>query len=408
MKKLARHFLLLSTLFLALMLTGCRETRREYILYNTDTKEEINLYKSNKINDAPVEKTVDARSTCYLYDRNVGNGVAMIGLPSESKVRNEEDTYFVDQNYIFRKIVKYKVRWSGSEKIYKIHLYEALPGDGSLKVERLQDSHLHYKSSPQWTTVAMVILFLMFSILWAFINAKNNICRILCFLAGIGFLCTLFFNYFILGDGFVQILYWDWLDATWFAWANIGFFIVNFILLLLCIVAIAAFMPMFGLVFHDIEKDSTLFFCNLGMAVIAYIGGGIAAYFCDEGIFIAIMVITYLISIFMMIWGLCKGKKGSIIYILFPIFYFITTEAIVNLMGSFLYMFFIMVIAAVISFFSSMSPMSLRGRNSGSITINGEEVEEIGPEGGFSQAYRSKSTGKKYGSNDGGNTAEEI
>jgi uncharacterized lipoprotein YehR (DUF1307 family) len=64
MKKLARHFLLLSTLFLALMLTGCRETRREYILYNTDTKEEINLYKSNKINDAPVEKTVDARSTC--------------------------------------------------------------------------------------------------------------------------------------------------------------------------------------------------------------------------------------------------------------------------------------------------------------------------------------------------------
>ena len=55
-----------------------------------------------------------------------------------------------------------------------------------------------------------------------------------------------------------------------------------------------------------------------------------------------------------------------------------------------------------------MSPMSLRGRSSGSITINGEEVEEIGPEGGFSRVFRGKSTGKKYGSNDGGNTVEEI
>lgn len=400
---------------LFILLSSCTETRNRYILYNTDTRQGVELYKSKNIESSQPAVVVDAKTGVDFYDRNVAEGVAKIGLPDGSGIKKAENAYYVDQDYVFKKAEKYRVKWSSSHKLYKFHLYEALPdlhlGDLIYRsIKDLQESHFHYVCSPLWTTVAMVILFLVFRVLWAFGadgKDKNRIYRILAFMAAFGLFVALFINYVVLGDGYNQMLHWDWLDAHWIAFANIGFFIINFILIICSVVACAAVVPCLGALIHNPDEDSVQYFCNLLMALCAYVGYCLAGVICDENIFLITMIVIYLISIVMVVLGVRKGDYKSFVYLLFPVFYYITSEAIVYMLGAFIYMLVAVAIVIFIGLMANARPLRLRGGRS-VMTIDGEEVENIGSGGGYRDVYQSRSSGNRYGSNDGGNSAERI
>ena len=405
MKPAFRRIATLAALFCTVLFCSCTQTVNKYILYNNETGEEIPLYKSAS-EDAAVVKQVESGTPCFLYDVKVGDtDMAKVGFSDGTGIHNPDLTHFVDNDFVFRQKLRHRVHWSHSEDITM---------DSAMILcdlaDELQDSHFHFQCSPALTTLLLLIFMLTMGglLTWAAdvkndtrFNHKAMLPTLIVFILTMG---LEFINYLVLGGGYVDFLKWDWLYNDWEWLWNFLSFCLRLVLTFALIIGAVVLPPSMGhfLAHHTKAKDDTVsVVVNLAIAVVAYAGTALA-YFLESFEFLLVIgIIVGVASLFNAIWGLCKGNGWAILFIFFPLFYLITAEALFKLLGALIAMLIIVAIVALVGIGSMLNPISLRGRRSNSMVINGEEVEEVTASDGYSNVYQSKSSGNKYGTHNG-------
>lgn len=405
MKPAFRRIVTLTALFCTVLFCSCTQTVNKYILYNNETGGEIPLYKSVS-EDAAEVKQVESGTPCFLYDVKVGDtDMAKVGFSDGTGIHNPDLTHFVDNDFVFRQKLRYRVHWNHSEDITM---------DSAMILcdlaDELQDSHFHFQCSPALTTLLLLIFMLTMGglLTWAAdvkndtrFNHKAMLPTLIVFILTMG---LEFINYLVLGGGYVDFLKWDWLYNDWEWLWNFLSFCLRLVLTFALIIGAVVLPPSMGhfLAHHTKAKDDTVsIVVNLAIAVVAYTGTALA-YFLESFEFLLVIgIIVGVASLFNAIWGLCKGNGWAILFIFFPLFYLITAEALFKLLGALIAMLIIVAIVALVGIGSMLNPISLRGRRSNSMVINGEEVEEVTASDGYSHVYQSKSSGNKYGSHNG-------
>ena len=405
MKTTFSRIAILGVLLCSALFCSCTNTVNKYILYNNETGGEIPLYKSVS-EDAAVVKQVDSGTPCFLYDVKVGDtDMAKVGFSDGTGIHNPDLTHFVDNDFVFRQKLRYRAHWSHSEDITM---------DSAMILcdlaDELQDSHFHFQCSPALTTLLLLIFMLTMGglLTWAAdvkndtrFNHKAMLPTLIVFILTMG---LEFINYLVLGGGYVDFLKWDWLYNDWEWLWNFLSFCLRLVLTFALIIGAVVLPPSMGhlLAHHTKAKDDTVsVVVNLAIAVVAYAGTALA-YFLESFEFLLVIgIIVGVASLFNAIWGLCKGNGWAILFIFFPLFYLITAEALFKLLGALIAMLIIVAIVALVGIGSMLNPISLRGKRSNSMVINGEEVEEVTASDGYSNVYQSKSSGNKYGTHNG-------
>lgn len=405
MKTTFSRIAILGVLLCSALFCSCTNTVNKYILYNNETGGEIPLYKSVS-EDAAVVKQVESGTPCFLYDVKVGDtDMAKVGFSDGTGIHNPDLTHFVDNDFVFRQKLRYREHWNYSEDITM---------DSALILfdlaDELQKSLFHYKCSPALTTLLLLICMFACGMIISFASDVKNDTRFnhkFILPALIVFLLVMgleFVNYLVLGGGYVDFLKWDWLYNDWeWLWNLLGF-CLRLVVTIALVVLAAILPPSLGhlLAHHTKAKDDTVsVIINLVMTVVAYIGTALAYFMESDEFLMVVAIIVGVASLFNAIWGLCKGNGWAILFIFFPLFYLITAEALFKLLGALIAMLIIVAIVALVSIGSMLNPISLRGRRSGGMVINGEEVEEVTASNGYSHVYQSKSSGNKYGSHNG-------
>ena len=405
MKTTFSRIAILGVLLCSALFCSCTNTVNKYILYNNETGGEIPLYKSVS-EDAAVVKQVESGTPCFLYDVKVGNtDMAKVGFSDGTGIHNPDLTHFVDNDFVFRQKLRYRAHWSHSEDITM---------DSAMILcdlaDELQDSHFHFQCSPALTTLLLLIFMLTMGglLTWAAdvkndtrFNHKAMLPTLIVFILTMG---LEFINYLVLGGGYVDFLKWDWLYNDWEWLWNFLSFCLRLVLTFALIIGAVVLPPSMGhfLAHHTKAKDDTVsVVVNLAIAVVAYAGTALA-YFLESFEFLLIIgIIVGVASLFNAIWGLCKGNGWAILFIFFPLFYLITAEALFKLLGALIAMLIIVAIVALVGIGSMLNPISLRGRRSGGMVINGEEVQEVTACDGWSRVFQSPTTGHKYGTHNG-------
>lgn len=405
MKTTFSRIAILGVLLCSALFCSCTETVNKYILYNNETGGEIPLYKSVS-EDAAVVKQVESGTPCFLYDVKVGDtDMAKVGFSDGTGIHNPDLTHFVDNDFVFRQKLRHRVHWSHSEDITM---------DSAMILcdlaDELQDSHFHYQCSPALTTLLLLIFMLTMGglLTWAAdvkndtrFNHKAMLPTLIVFILTMG---LEFINYLVLGGGYVDFLKWDWLYNDWEWLWNFLSFCLRLVLTFVLIIGAVVLPPSMGhfLAHHTKAKDDTVsIVVNLAIAVVAYTGTALA-YFLESFEFLLVIgIIVGVASLFNAIWGLCKGNGWAILFIFFPLFYLITAEALFKLLGALIAMLIIVAIVALFGIGSMLNPISLRGRRSGGMVINGEEVQEVTACDGWSRVFQSPTTGHKYGTHNG-------
>ena len=405
MKTTFSRIAILGVLLCSALFCSCTNTVNKYILYNNETGGEIPLYKSVS-EDAAVVKQVESGTPCFLYDVKVGDtNMAKVGFSDGTGIHNPDLTHFVDNDFVFRQKLRYRAHWSHSEDITM---------DSAMILcdlaDELQDSHFHFQCSPALTTLLLLIFMLTMGglLTWAAdvkndtrFNHKAMLPTLIVFILTMG---LEFINYLVLGGGYVDFLKWDWLYNDWeWLWNFLGF-CLRLVLTFALIIGAVVLPPSMGhfLAHHTKAKDDTVsVVVNLAIAVVAYAGTALA-YFLESFEFLLVIgIIVGVASLFNAIWGLCKGNGWAILFIFFPLFYLITAEALFKLLGALIAMLIIVAIVALVGIGSMLNPISLRGRRSGGMVINGEEVQEVTASDGWSRVFQSPTTGHKYGTHNG-------
>lgn len=405
MKTTFSRISILGVLLCSALFYSCTNTVNKYILYNNETGGEIPLYKSVS-EDAAVVKQVESGTPCFLYDVKVGDtDMAKVGFSDGTGIHNPDLTHFVDNDFVFRQKLRHRVHWSHSEDITM---------DSAMILcdlaDELQDSHFHFQCSPALTTLLLLIFMLTMGGLLTWAADVKNDTRFnhkAMFPTLIVFILTMgleFINYLVLGGGYVDFLKWDWLYNDWeWLWNFLGF-CLRLVLTFALIIGAVVLPPSMGhfLAHHTKAKDDTVsVVVNLAIAVVAYAGTALA-YFLESFEFLLVIgIIVGVASLFNAIWGLCKGNGWAILFIFFPLFYLITAEALFKLLGALIAMLIIVAIVALVGIGSMLNPISLRGRRSGGMVINGEEVQEVTASDGWSRVFQSPTTGHKYGTHNG-------
>lgn len=405
MKTTFSRIAILGVLLCSALFCSCTETVNKYILYNNETGGEIPLYKSVS-EDAAVVKQVESGTPCFLYDVKVGDtDMAKVGFSDGTGIHNPDLTHFVDNDFVFRQKLRHRVHWSHSEDITM---------DSAMILcdlaDELQDSHFHFQCSPALTTLLLLIFMLTMGglLTWAAdvkndtrFNHKAMLPTLIVFILTMG---LEFINYLVLGGGYVDFLKWDWLYNDWEWLWNFLSFCLRLVLTVALIIGAVVLPPSMGhfLAHHTKAKDDTVsVVVNLAIAVVAYAGTALA-YFLESFEFLLVIgIIVGVASLFNAIWGLCKGNGWAILFIFFPLFYLITAEALFKLLGALIAMLIIVAIVALFGIGSMLNPISLRGRRSGGMVINGEEVQEVTASDGWSRVFQSPTTGHKYGTHNG-------
>ena len=405
MKTAFSRIVILGVLLCSALFCSCTNTVNKYILYNNETGGEIPLYKSVS-EDAAVVKQVESGTPCFLYDVKVGDtDMAKVGFSDGTGIHNPDLTHFVDNDFVFRQKLRYRAHWSHSEDITM---------DSAMILcdltDELQDSHFHFQCSPALTTLLLLIFMLTMGglLTWAAdvkndtrFNHKAMLPTLIVFILTMG---LEFINYLVLGGGYVDFLKWDWLYNDWEWLWNFLSFCLRLVLTFALIIGAVVLPPSMGhfLVHHTKAKDDTVsVVVNLAIAVVAYAGTALA-YFLESFEFLLVIgIIVGVASLFNAIWGLCKGNGWAILFIFFPLFYLITAEALFKLLGALIAMLIIVAIVALVGIGSMLNPISLRGRRSGGMVINGEEVQEVTACDGWSRVFQSPTTGHKYGTHNG-------
>ena len=405
MKTTFSRIAILGVLLCSALFCSCTNTVNKYILYNNETGGEIPLYKSVS-EDAAVVKQVESGTPCFLYDVKVGDtDMAKVGFSDGTGIHNPDLIHFVDNDFVFRQKLRYREHWSHSEDVTM---------DSAMILcdlaDELQDSHFHYQCSPALTTLLLLIFMLTMGglLAWAAdvkndtrFNHKAMLPTLIVFILTMG---LEFINYLVLGGGYVDFLKWDWLYNDWEWLWNFLSFCLRLVLTFALIIGAVVLPPAMGhfLAHHTKAKDDTVsVVVNLAIAAVAYAGTALA-YFLESFEFLLVIgIIVGVASLFNAIWGLCKGNGWAILFIFFPLFYLITAEALFKLLGALIAMLIIVAIVALVGIGSMLKPISLRGRRSGGMVINGEEVEEVTASDGYSHVYQSKSSGNQYGSHNG-------
>lgn len=405
MKTTFSRIAILGVLLCSALFCSCTNTVNKYILYNNETGGEIPLYKSVS-EDAAVVKQVESGTPCFLYDVKVGDtDMAKVGFSDGTGIHNPDLTHFVDNDFVFRQKLRHRVHWSHSEDITM---------DSAMILcdlaDELQDSHFHFQCSPALTTLLLLIFMLTMGglLTWAAdvkndtrFNHKAMLPTLIVFILTMG---LEFINYLVLGGGYVDFLKWDWLYNDWEWLWNFLSFCLRLVLTFALIIGAVVLPPSMGhfLAHHTKAKDDTVsVVVNLAIAVVAYAGTALA-YFLESFEFLLVIgIIVGVASLFNAIWGLCKGNGWAILFIFFPLFYLITAEALFKLLGALIAMLIIVAIVALVGIGSMLNPISLRGRRSGGMVINGEEVQEVTASDGWSRVFQSPTTGHKYGTHNG-------
>ena len=405
MKTSFSRIAILGVLLCSALFCSCTNTVNKYILYNNETGGEIPLYKSVS-EDAAVVKQVESGTPCFLYDVKVGDtDMAKVGFSDGTGIHNPDLTHFVDNDFVFRQKLRHRVHWSHSEDITM---------DSAMILcdlaDELQDSHFHFQCSPALTTLLLLIFMLTMGglLTWAAdvkndtrFNHKAMLPTLIVFILTMG---LEFINYLVLGGGYVDFLKWDWLYNDWEWLWNFLSFCLRLVLTFALIIGAVVLPPSMGhfLAHHTKAKDDTVsVVVNLAIAVVAYAGTALA-YFLESFEFLLVIgIIVGVASLFNAIWGLCKGNGWAILFIFFPLFYLITAEALFKLLGALIAMLIIVAIVALVGIGSMLNPISLRGRRSGGMVINGEEVQEVTASDGWSRVFQSPTTGHKYGTHNG-------
>ena len=405
MKTTFSRIAILGVLLCSALFCSCTNTVNKYILYNNETGGEIPLYKSVS-EDAEVVKQVESGTPCFLYDVKVGDtDMAKVGFSDGTGIHNPDLTHFVDNDFVFRQKLRHRVHWSHSEDITM---------DSAMILcdlaDELQDSHFHFQCSPALTTLLLLIFMLTMGglLTWAAdvkndtrFNHKAMLPTLIVFILTMG---LEFINYLVLGGGYVDFLKWDWLYNDWEWLWNFLSFCLRLVLTFALIIGAVVLPPSMGhfLAHHTKAKDDTVsVVVNLAIAVVAYAGTALA-YFLESFEFLLVIgIIVGVASLFNAIWGLCKGNGWAILFIFFPLFYLITAEALFKLLGALIAMLIIVAIVALVGIGSMLNPISLRGRRSGGMVINGEEVQEVTASDGWSRVFQSPTTGHKYGTHNG-------
>lgn len=405
MKTTFSRIAILGVLLCSVLFCSCTNTVNKYILYNNETGGEIPLYKSVS-EDAAVVKQVESGTPCFLYDVKVGDtDMAKVGFSDGTGIHNPDLTHFVDNDFVFRQKLRHRVHWSHSEDITM---------DSAMILcdlaDELQDSHFHFQCSPALTTLLLLIFMLTMGglLTWAAdvkndtrFNHKAMLPTLIVFILIMG---LEFINYLVLGGGYVDFLKWDWLYNDWEWLWNFLSFCLRLVLTFALIIGAVVLPPSMGhfLAHHTKAKDDTVsVVVNLAIAVVAYAGTALA-YFLESFEFLLVIgIIIGVASLFNAIWGLCKGNGWAILFIFFPLFYLITAEALFKLLGALIAMLIIVAIVALVGIGSMLNPISLRGRRSGGMVINGEEVQEVTASDGWSRVFQSPTTGHKYGTHNG-------
>ena len=405
MKTTFSRIAILGVLLCSALFCSCTNTVNKYILYNNETGGEIPLYKSVS-EDAAVVKQVESGTPCFLYDVKVGDtDMAKVGFSDGTGIHNPDLTHFVDNDFVFRQQLRHRVHWSHSEDITM---------DSAMILcdlaDELQDSHFHFQCSPALTTLLLLIFMLTMGglLTWAAdvkndtrFNHKAMLPTLIVFILTMG---LEFINYLVLGGGYVDFLKWDWLYNDWEWLWNFLSFCLRLVLTFALIIGAVVLPPSMGhfLAHHTKAKDDTVsVVVNLAIAVVAYAGTALA-YFLESFEFLLVIgIIVGVASLFNAIWGLCKGNGWAILFIFFPLFYLITAEALFKLLGALIAMLIIVAIVALVGIGSMLNPISLRGRRSGGMVINGEEVQEVTASDGWSRVFQSPTTGHKYGTHNG-------
>lgn len=405
MKTTFSRIAILGVLLCSALFCSCTNTVNKYILYNNETGGEIPLYKSVS-EDAAVVKQVESGTPCFLYDVKVGDtDMAKVGFSDGTGIHNPDLTHFVDNDFVFRQKLRYRAHWNHSEDITM---------DSAMILcdlaDELQDSHFHFQCSPALTTLLLLIFMLTMGglLTWAAdvkndtrFNHKAMLPTLIVFILTMG---LEFINYLVLGGGYVDFLKWDWLYNDWEWLWNFLSFCLRLVLTFALIIGAVVLPPSMGhfLAHHTKAKDDTVsVVVNLAIAVVAYAGTALA-YFLESFEFLLVIgIIVGVASLFNAIWGLCKGNGWAILFIFFPLFYLITAEALFKLLGALIAMLIIVAIVALVGIGSMLNPISLRGRRSGGMVINGEEVQEVTACDGWSRVFQSPTTGHKYGTHNG-------
>lgn len=405
MKTAFSRIAILGVLLCSALFCSCTDTVNKYILYNNETGGEIPLYKSVS-EDAAVVKQVESGTPCFLYDVKVGDtDMAKVGFSDGTGIHNPDLTHFVDNDFVFRQKLRYRAHWSHSEDITM---------DSAMILcdlaDELQDSHFHFQCSPALTTLLLLIFMLTMGglLTWAAdvkndtrFNHKAMLPTLIVFILTMG---LEFINYLVLGGGYVDFLKWDWLYNDWEWLWNFLSFCLRLVLTFALIIGAVVLPPSMGhfIAHHTKAKDDTVsVVVNLAIAVVAYAGTALA-YFLESFEFLLVIgIIVGVASLFNAIWGLCKGNGWAILFIFFPLFYLITAEALFKLLGALIAMLIIVAIVALVGIGSMLNPISLRGRRSGGMVINGEEVQEVTACDGWSRVFQSPTTGHKYGTHNG-------
>lgn len=262
---------------MALLLTGCSDDEKSYyLLYNTDTGEEIQLYYS--ADTSKVATTVPSRTHCELDNYEAGEGVAAITYGYQ--------TFYINRAYLFKKEVagewKHNPYGEDSDFIPKQTRFEKIKKAGSQRLERLfeqiealQDSHFHYNRSSLWAKAGVLLFALIF--LWLLSKSNNRKYALLAFLAGLVILYFEFIDCVVLGGGYLpieQTSSWD-LTGFWGFFVGLALLVVVFVVVVFIFIAQVVFMPWMGHLLTG-GTNVVLHVCNYLITCAMYIGAGLA------------------------------------------------------------------------------------------------------------------------------------
>lgn len=376
---------------MVLMLIGCSDDEKSYyLLYNTDSGEEVQLYYS--ADTSRVAITVPSRTHCKLDSYEAGEGVATITYGYQ--------TFYINRAYLFKKEVKgeWKRNPYGDDSNFtpKQTRFEKIKKAGSQRLERLckkieelQDSHFHYNRSSLWSKAGILLFALIF--LWLLsksnveegIQPPNRKYALLAFLAGLVILYFEFIDCVVLGGGYVpieQTSSWD-LTGFWGFFVGLALLVVVFLVVVFIFIAQVVFMPWMGHLLTG-GTNVVLRVCNFLIICAMYTGAALAILLKPESfesVCIICLSLASVVALFAACYGVIKREWNALLFLLLPPLYLISIAAIYTLIGPLILVIEVMLVLLYFAFALSLKSSSRKKAedDSGSASCSGSEPGNI-------------------------------
>lgn len=349
MKKIHVAVMVLMTVVASLVLSSCSDDGNEvklYKLYNIDTGKDVPVYTSYNNHHGEEAQYVPSRSDCTTVNASESEDEATTAI----KLAGRTDTLYVQGKYLFAKTVDGP---SKIEEMYGKNRYMDMILD---KVRQLQDSHLHYTSSPFMLKIKLGVVFLLFFIAAIYMiggfeeaNGKDDDAATIvdnrtewykclpAMLLGMLLIYYEFVDVIVMGDGYFRAIesgpaFLDFKSLGWFL--NLVLTLVIGLIYLIFAVLVSLLLmflqvivvPIIGVSMTGLSRNSLI--GNVILCILAISGFG-TGYLTGSDTILFITLAVCGCCVLALIWaGYSTGYYQAILALLLPLMYIVTLVSI--------------------------------------------------------------------------------